>query len=276
MNITCSLKDEIKQAWQQEVYSAIENEYERLFEEYEAEAEIKKSEEEASKEEPVEEIVSNAMARQIIERELKRLCIEMMVRPFCISIGSYFYENREACEYPIPQIQQTADYQNYLDLSKFFEDAFDWQLMSYTLFSYFWGFECRWAKLLQAKNLNDLLQAFANAGMAKVLLPIKCQYGVAVAYFLETGQILKSQDIVIDDTSGKYLSLFEELKNCDSEIEVEGSWETREPSRLTILQKDSALIDEEGLPCCDVVSDSEYENTLIAHREQLKSVENIE
>ena len=53
------------------------------------------------------------------------------------------------------------------------------------------------------------------------------------------------------------------------EIAIEGSWESRLPTTLTILQKESALIQEEGLPCCDKVKLEGYTNTLIPDYEKL-------
>ena len=111
--------------------------------------------------------------------------------------------------------------------------------------------KCQWSELLQTKHDDPIFEAFLQSGMAKVLVPIRPQYERAVMWYLETGEIYTGENLIPEFEDDRYASLLADLDNQD-EIVVEGKWQTRVPSTLTLIQENSTYLkDEQGLPCCD-------------------------
>ena len=128
-----------------------------------------------------------------------------------------------------------------------------------------------WYELLQTKNPDPIFEAFLQSGMAKILVPVRPQFEKAVLWYLDTGEIYTEGDIIPETEDDRYLSLLNELQNQD-EVTVEGTWKSRVPSMLTIIQaKSTYLEDEQGLPCCD--ADSE---TFGSDDRLLEGLDNIE
>ena len=127
---------------------------------------------------------------------------------------------------------------------------------------------------MQLKNDDTIFEAFLQSGMAKVLVPVRPQYEKAVMHYMETGEIYTDGDLVPETEDDRYLSLLAELGNQD-EITVEGTWQTRVPSTLTIIQAKSTYFeDEKGLPCCDKedATDVVFKNDKDTTLESIKTV----
>ena len=95
---------------------------------------------------------------------------------------------------------------------------------------------------------RNILQSFLQSGMGRVLVPVREGFEDAVVYFMETGEIWNGTGIVIDTDDELYLSIVDEITFIEGKVEDE--WETTIPTSLTIVQGDSAYLEDEGLPCC--------------------------
>jgi hypothetical protein len=137
---------------------------------------------------------------------------------------------------------------DYGSFVKFMEQAFEWELMGYTFYPYYWAYKGDWANLYKFDSDDAVFRSFMQAGMARVVVTIRPGFESAVAYYMATGQIWNGGETpVIDDPL--YLSIVDELK--EQEYEVEDSWETMLPTNLIALQRGGAAIDAEGLPMLD-------------------------
>ena len=76
----------------------------------------------------------------------------------------------------------------------FAENSFEWNLMTYQYFPYFYGAQSRWHRLVQLTDSDLAFQNFLQAGMAKVLLPVRPGYEAQVLHFLQTGDIVSDLD----------------------------------------------------------------------------------
>lgn len=129
------------------------------------------SEEEFTEQETPEEVTNPAFNRIIEQRELKRACIEMITKPFCRKQGEKQYDDVNACDlYQIPQVKQTQASADYASQVKFFEQAFEWNLISYIFYPYYWADKCDWADLMKSESIDTVFQAFLQAGMARVVV----------------------------------------------------------------------------------------------------------
>lgn len=236
-------KKEAYQAWQQATYIAIITAYNKKLEEYNNATAASQP----STNEQIDYNFNPLNGRAIEQRELRRLCIELMLEPFGIRSGKDNYI-QDPCT-KVYHINKNAAFEKHSEYVRFLEEAFQWDLMSYFFYPYYWADEKEWKNLITEKSSSDpLFQTFLQSGMARVTVPVRINFEFAVAYFLNTGKIWKSNNII---AAGKdknlYLSI-DELLRYD-EGKPEATWHTRIPTDLTILQNDTSPLDEKGLPC---------------------------
>jgi hypothetical protein len=167
-------------------------------------------------------------------------------------MGSDFYLKKEnGCEGSknMP-ILQRGGLENYASQVKFFEQAFEWDIMSYLFYPYYWGKECDWKELYRKDDADPIFLSFLKSGMARVVVPVRPNYEEAVLHYMETGEIWNGGEVpTVNDPL--HLSVVDELEQGVGVVEGE-PWETRLPTTLTILQARSNALNVEGLPCfCD-------------------------
>ncbi len=256
VSIKCILKASELSDWKTETYNSLLTKYNQKLDAYNQEMEANTQENEISPDSETEKQNNPALNRIIEQRELKRICIEMLVKPYCRIQGRDNNVDINACDlYQIPQVSQTKEFTEYASMVKFFEQAIDWQIMSYLFYPYYWADKCDWAELMQSASDDLVFQAFLQCGMARVVVPIRQQFTEAFAYYLETGDIWLGNELVAGTESDLYLSIAEEMQSVDGVVEDE--WETRVPTTLAIIQGKSAYLEQEGLPCCNEVENDD-------------------
>jgi hypothetical protein len=137
------------------------------------------------------------------------------------------------------------------------EQAFEWDIMSYNLYPYYWGNRQDWSSLYQFDESNDpLFRNFMQSGMARVIVTVRPGFEEAVRYYMQTGQIWSGGEVpVIEDEL--YLSIVDELRQPEGE-KLGKAWPTRVPTALTILQAQSIGLNvTKALPSIDDLSDFE-------------------
>lgn len=254
----CELKIAAYEKWQQEVYEQIMTAYNTQMQAYKYAEQLAKDEEERAnnlrqqieaKNAEEEKLVTNSTFNaQRVRTELKRLCIEMLTKPFGLDMGKDFYQNGS---HDIPEIKLGSTLDTYSNLVKFFEQAFDWDIMAQKFYPYYWADKSDWKSLFQTQDgLDYSYQAFLQSGMGRIVVPVREGFEDAVAYFMETGEVWNGSGIVIDTTDKLYLSIVDETTHVEGTVEGE-EWETVVPTTLKVVQSKSVLLDEEGLPCCE-------------------------
>jgi hypothetical protein len=197
---------------------------------------------------------------------MKRLCIEMITKPFCRVVGKKMYSEETPCgedKYSISHTIQSQEFEDYSTQAKFLEQVIDWDLMSYIFYPYYWADKCSWAELMQSKDDDILFQNFLQSGMARLVVPVRLEMTEAAIWYLRTGEIWTGGAIAPGASDPLYISIMDEMQKPLGV--VEGSeWETRVPSMLTIIQKESAYLDGVGLPCCDPPIGAPVSNEAIA------------
>ena len=268
IEIRCKLTVAKFDEWQEISYQKLETAYKSLLADYnEWLAQQTNNNATGSKE---EKRSNPAMNRLIEERELKRICIEMIMKPFCRKQGQKNYTDQNACDlYKIPQVNQTPDFADYAAQVKFFEQAIDWQIMSYMFYAYYWADKCDWASLMQTESDDMIFQAFLQSSMARIVVPIRQQFTEAFAYYLQSGEIWLGNELVAGEANDLYLSIAEEMQTVAGVVEEE--WETRVPTTLAIIQGKSAFLEEEGLPCCNDIQ-RDYTTNIIASEDTLQII----
>jgi hypothetical protein len=140
------------------------------------------------------------------------------------------------------------------------EQAFEWNIMSYYFYPFYWGAKADWGKLYQYDNNDPIFRSFMQSGLARVVVTVRPGFEDAVRFYMQTGLVWNGGEVpVIDDPL--HLSIVDELKEPTGKPEGK-AWATRVPTSLTILQADSiGLVVQKALPCnCDDVTIDTWEN----------------
>lgn len=260
--VTCHLKPSVFSTWQSNAYNQLQAAYKDLLAQSQSNGPGSSNQGAEPEGEDSPFFTSYPEFNRIIEqRELKRACIELITKPFCRKQGVSWLNELKACDnYEIPQINPTKKFDEYTSQVKFLEQAFDWSIMSYLFYPYYWADQCDWAELLQSQDQDLIFQAFKQAGMARIVVPVQPEFNEAVMFYLATGTIWLGGDLVAETNDDLFLSITEEMDHLTPNVEEE--WETRVPTNLAIVQKRSAALKEEGLPCCKKVNSNEFTSNI--------------
>lgn len=175
--------------------------------------------------------------REIEENELKKHCVSILT--------GERYTNFNAMGGNPPEID-LADAQQEGTFIQFFEQAFEWEQMTYLFYPYFWGRKNNWIARSNLFDNDPLFTKFLQAGSARIVLPVHPAYRDAILYFMETGAIWNGGDAPrLDDPL--YIALHEELKAQQDDLAnavTEGDpWQVILPTTLVYLQADNQLPD---------------------------------
>ncbi|SEE02305.1 hypothetical protein SAMN04487765_1135 [Tenacibaculum sp. MAR_2010_89] len=242
VTVFCERSKETYQEWQNETYKTILDAYNdrvREYNEYVLTQNIGNTTGEKKKE------LSSQINRSIEKRELKRIAIDLITHPFnnIKSAGDHYKEGSN-----VDLKDNRKPLQEHAEIVKFFEQAFDWEIMAYTFYPYFYAEKENWKDSFEYNEGSDpIFQAFLQSGMARSVVPVRPGFEEAVNWYIKTGEIWNGQGMVTDMDDDLYVSITEEMQSIEGE--VEGTWETRVPTTLTILQADSVSLNEGGLPC---------------------------
>lgn len=243
--VRCKLTDSAFVEWQNDTYQKLIDSYEVKLQQYKDElAEIENQE------------ITYSDFRNIEQTLLRKNCISYLIG--YDTLGKNFIKDDNLINLKVSAVTideagnpiGNTTIRDYGSMVKFVEQAFEWDLMSYIFYPFYWANKSNWS-FLYTKQYNDVLfSRFMQSGMARVVVTIRPGFEDAVNWFMTTGQIWNGLNapVIGDDL---YLSIVDELQN--PEYTIEGSWETRMPTSLTILQAKSAGLEvEKALPCsCD-------------------------
>ncbi|KAA5533893.1 hypothetical protein [Paenimyroides baculatum] len=239
VSIKCKRTDEAYKQWQQETFNVIITAYEDALEKYNTKVAATNGEKDKT---------NPLFYRQIENIALRKNCISYLLNDKVMG-GITLYEGNTADKYKV-LMQENLD--KYASLVKFLEQAFEWDIMSYTFYPYYWANRTQWNNLYQYNESDDaLFRSFMQSGMARVVATVRPGFETAVAWFLQTGQIWNGSEApVINDEL--FVSVIDEVLGAVATEEGE-PWITRVPTTLTILQAQSIGLEvTSALPCdCD-------------------------
>lgn len=256
VSVKCELTEEARKNWQQETFKSIIDAYEDALATF--------KEKEASEKQKAATIkdTNPGFYRQIENTILRKNCISYMIDRRAGAKKAYGQNMSSGSTFGDYEINLNKNLDNYAAFAKFMEQAFEWDIMSYSFYPYYWGARADWSAMYQFDETNDpLFRNFMQSGMARVVTTVRPGFEDAVRYFLQTGKIWNGGEVpLIEDEL--FLSIVEELDEQEGQQEGK-AWITRLPTSLTILQADSiGLTVEKALPCnCeDEINEETYEN----------------
>lgn len=246
-NVAVSIKTEISssalEAWRVETFDSIIKGYNQQLANYNSTVSDQQS------------LESNpGFYRQIENTVLRKNCISYLMDE--AKMGQDYYSGSTLQDYKLTQNQEMD---NYASLTKFMEQAFEWDILSYNFYPFYWGKRLDWTKLYQYECNDPLFRSFMQSGMARVIVTVKPGFEDAVIYYMTTGKIWNGGRIPVLGNP-LYLSIVDELK--EQEYVVEETWESVVPTSLVALQRSGVAINEDGLPCGKDCSDANEKNSL--------------
>ena len=255
-SIECGLLPEAMKKWQQETFKAIIDAYEEALTVYNQ----KLAEENAlgikiKGENP-------GFYRQIENTILRKNCISYIIdqnENAKRTYGKDMFKPLRAFEkrnFQNHEVNVGPALDDYAAFVKFIEQAFEWEIMSYNFYPYYWGDKKDWSALYQYDNNDPLFRSFMQAGMARVIVTVRPGFEDAVNYYMQTGNIWNGGEVpIIEDKL--FMSIVDELAQTPGQKEGK-AWATRLPTALTILQAQTiGLVVEAALPFDDDLSDFE-------------------
>lgn len=237
--LNCELSIEYINAWKLENFNLIIDAYTKAFDAYKVEKANIEAERKAN-EENQKEAQSNFY--RIIEGDvIKHNCIAYLLQNNVNVLGVDFTSGDEMLDF---KVALSDDLDKYAATAKFLEQAFEWSIMDYTFYPYYWAGRKDWQEMYLTENIDMLFRGFLQAGLARVIVTVKPGFEEAVQYFLTTGKVwLGGVTPIIGDPL--YVSITQEMREPTG-IAQGNYWITRIPTTLTILQSGST-----GLPTLD-------------------------
>jgi hypothetical protein len=246
VTVNCELSDEFINKWKTESFNAIIKAYEEAYQKF-LEEQARLDAEQKEKEEAAKERQGNYY-RYMEHDTLKHNCIAYLLQDYLNTLGqettNALNDNTKMDNF---EVYLNDNLDQYAALAKFMEQAFEWEIMDYTFYPYYWANRKSWQEFYLTESMDPLFRSFLQAGMARIIITVKHCFDAAVQFFLETGLIWNGGAVpVIGDPM--YMSIVDEMRQPTG-IPQGKYWITRVPTTLTILQdKSTGLPVEHPLP----------------------------
>jgi hypothetical protein len=187
-----------------------------------------------------------ALNSEIINSELRKQCLTLVTGQEFDAFGALEMSDG----YAQPNLTRTAEQMPYV---RFFEQAFEWEHITYALYPYFWGWKRAWSKRMLLEDSDPSFAEFLRAGAARVVFPVRPGFEEAVLHYLETGQIWSGGPPPTVN-SELYVPIVKEIQEAEGapgeEVPEGEPWPVVLPTTLVSLRANSDLpewkkVDEE-------------------------------
>ena len=117
--------------------------------------------------------------------------------------------------------------------------------MQYVFYPYFWSRKATWVERFTKQEIDPLFLEFLRAGSARVVVPARPGFEVAVTHFLETGKLWGGEGEPPRINSPLYVSIIDEIRERTGapkgEVAVGEPWDTRVPTALVLARPNTDL-----------------------------------
>jgi hypothetical protein len=179
--------------------------------------------------------------KAIMRNEIKKNCITVMT-------DSHF-DNFDAIQSVTPEGSKLAI--SEIDLSesgneglfvRFFEQAFEWEEMTWILYPYFWGRKAHWYKRVDYEDEDPEFEKFIQAGFARANVPVRPGFEGALEHFFATGKVWNGGPLP-GISSQTFLPLAQEIQESLGKKETPPTkygdpWLVKVPTNLIRLRHD--------------------------------------
>jgi hypothetical protein len=234
IEVRCEPIDATFQQWRNNTYDSIVSAYNTMLQAYNQE----KSGLSFQQANPVDANSSDQNASTITQ-ELKRQTIEMLIGNRFLGLSAINWDetgtsapttNLATADAVAPEVQ-------------FFEQALEWETMSYICYPYFWADSSRWKDLAAIEGNDANFADFLRAGSARVVLAARPGFEDQVNLYVYAG-IPWGAGPMPAPGDPNYLSIADEIKAQQQrpiDVTVIDTWQVRLPTTLVWLENDSGL-----------------------------------
>lgn len=175
---------------------------------------------------------------ELMKDELKKHCITILTEQHfdlfdAISTGSF----------GVPQIDlnENAAEGPYV---RFFEQAFEWEQMTWITYPYFWGRKSQWDERIAYEDVDPVFNQFLKAGYCRAVVPARPGFEGAIDHFMTFGEVWNGGPLPAI-SNPLYLPIADEiaerLDRPGGEFPEGDPWLVRIPTTLVHLRADDKL-----------------------------------
>lgn len=182
----------------------------------------------------------NPAANQLtIRTELKKNCISILTDQHFDLFDAI--DNSPTTGLPQLDIFEAAGEGPYV---RFFEQAFEWEQMTWVTYPYFWGRKAQWDERIAYDDPDPDFNEFLQSGYARVSVPARPGFEGAIDHFLTFGETWSGGPLP-SISSPLYLPIADEiaerLDRPGAEVPQGEPWMVRVPTNLVHLRADDRL-----------------------------------
>lgn len=175
---------------------------------------------------------------ELMNDELRKHCITILTEQHfdlfdAIQTGSY----------NAPQIDL---YENAAEgpYVRFFEQALEWEQMTWLTYPYFWGRKSQWDERIAYEDVDPTFNQFLKAGYCRVVVPVRPGFEGAIDHFMTYGEVWNGGPLPAI-SNPLYLPIADEiaerLDRPGDEIPQGEPWLVRIPTTLVHVRADDKL-----------------------------------
>ncbi|MET3930277.1 hypothetical protein ABIE51_002164 [Lysobacter sp. OAE881] len=233
VEVICESTERAVDLWRADTHAKLYNAYTARLSEYEARLAELEAQAPA-------EIVSGPGARNhaLMIDEVKRACISILTEQHFDLFGAIGSDAQALPTLDFAEARTEGAY------ARFFEQAFEWENLSWVPYGYFWARKSTWLDRIAIEDDDADFQAFLKAGYLRVQIPVRPGFAEALDHFRKTGDLWGGGALpaISDDL---YLpiatEIAEKLGRPGDEVPVGDPWEVRVPTSLVKLRPDDKL-----------------------------------
>ena len=179
-----------------------------------------------------------ALNLELMNDELKKHCVTILTEQH--------FDLFDAISAGVSGIPQIDLHQNAAEgpYVRFFEQAFEWEQMTWLAYPYFWGRKSQWEERVTYEDVDPVFNQFLKAGYCRVVVPVRPGFEGAIDHFLKYGEVWNGGPLpAISDPL--YLPIADEiaerLDRPGAEVPEGDPWPVRIPTSLVQLRSDDKL-----------------------------------
>jgi hypothetical protein len=175
---------------------------------------------------------------ELINDELKKHCITILTEQHFDLFGAI-----QLGSFDVPQID-TVENAAEGPYVRFFEQAFEWEQMTWLTYPYFWGRKGQWDERIAYEDVDPIFNQFLKAGYCRVAVPVRPGFEGAIDHFTTYGEIWNGGPLPTI-SNPLFLPIADEiaerLDRPGDEIPQGDPWLVRIPTTLVRLRPDDQL-----------------------------------
>lgn len=233
VEVKCQRTDRAMMKWRLDTHAKLTNAYKAQLSEYE------------------EKLAALEMQAGVaIEGKNPELNLELMkdeLKKNCISIlTEQYFDLFDAIGTGTNGLPQIDLYENEAEgpYVRFFEQAFEWEHITWVTYPYFWGRKGQWDERIAYEDTDPLFNQFLKAGYCRVAVPARPGFEGAIDHFMTYGEIWNGGPLPAI-SNPLYLPIADEiaerLDRPGDEFPEGDPWLVRIPTTLVHLRPDDKL-----------------------------------